>query len=348
MTDEFLEHPHRRFNPLTREWVLVSPQRMRRPWQGKLEEAPEPATLSYDPECYLCPGNVRAGGVRNPDYKSTFVFENDFAALLPEALPAELNECELMIAKSERGICRVMCFSERHDLTLALMTEAEIKKVLEVWVQQYRELGSIPWVNHVQVFENRGAMMGASNPHPHCQIWANSTLPNQAQKEWQSQAEYREQHGSCLLCDYLRLELKHGERIVCRNQDFVVLVPFWAIWPFEVMLLSVRHSSSMADLMPAELDSLADILRRLSIRYDNLFEVPFPYTMGFHQQPTDDSAHAEWHLHGHYYPPLLRSATVAKFMVGFEMLGSPQRDLTPEVAAERLRSLSEVHYRPKT
>jgi UDPglucose--hexose-1-phosphate uridylyltransferase len=340
-----LQQPHRRFNPLTREWVLVSPQRMQRPWQGKLEKPPQAASVSYDPECYLCPGNARAGGVRNPNYQSAFVFNNDFPALLPETAGGELDQHGLLVAQGERGICRVLCFSPRHDLTLASMTEQEIRKILDVWVQQYQELGSIPWIKHVQIFENQGAIMGASNPHPHCQIWANANLPNQVETEQASQLEYHQQHASCLLCDYLQLELAQGDRIVCRNQDFVVLVPFWAVWPFEVMLLSLRHLSALDGLITTELDSLAEILRRLCVRYDNLFQVPFPYTMGLHQRPTDHSAHPEWHFHAHYYPPLLRSATVVKFMVGYEMLGSPQRDLTPEAAAERLRSLSDVHYR---
>ncbi len=338
-------HPHRRFNPLTREYVLVSPQRMERPWQGKVEALAQPA-VPYDPECYLCPGNARAGGARNPNYKSTFVFDNDYPALLPHSSPTELGDHGLIAAETERGICRVVCFSERHDLSLASMSDSDIRAVLDVWVQQYRELASIPWIRYVQIFENRGAIMGASNPHPHCQIWANANLPNQAQKELLSQVEYKERNGACLLCDYLELELKRNERIVCRNRDFVVLVPFWAIWPFEVMLLSARHVSAMNELSETELCSLAEILRRLCVRYDNLFAVPFPYTMGFHQRPTD-AAHPEWHYHAHYYPPLLRSATVSKFMVGYEMLGSPQRDLTPECAAERLRALSEVHYRKK-
>ena len=342
--DDLLHRPHRRFNPLTREWVVVSPQRIERPWQGLVEKPPQPAAVAYDPECYLCPGNARAGGARNPAYKSTFVFDNDFAALLPTTPPEEVDVDGLLIAHGEQGICRVLCFSERHDLTLALMPERDIRRVVDVWAQQYRELGSVPWVKHVQIFENRGAIMGASNPHPHCQIWGNASLPNQAERELRSQSEYHQKHNSCLLCDYLALERKQDQRIVCRNKDFVVLVPFWAVWPFEVMVLSARHVGAMDALSETELNSLAEILRRLCVRYDNLFEVPFPYTMGFHQKPTDDSEHPEWHFHAHYYPPLLRSATVPKFMVGFEMLGSPQRDLTPEVAAERLRGLSEVHY----
>jgi UDPglucose--hexose-1-phosphate uridylyltransferase len=338
-------HPHRRFNPLTGEWVLVSPQRTDRPWQGKIEERPQAESVSYDPHCYLCPGNLRATGERNPSYQSTFVFENDYAALRPGTAIEDHNDHGLMVARGEPGVCRVACFSQRHDLTLALMTEPEISRVIDVWVEQYRELGSLPGIAHVQIFENRGAIMGASNPHPHCQIWANSTLPNQARKELESQLEYMEHHGSCLLCDYLKLELAQEQRIVCRNNDFVALVPFWAVWPFEVLLLSVRHLGALDCLTPAELISLADILRRLCVRYDNLFEVPFPYTMGFHQSPTGGTTRPEWHFHAHYYPPLLRSATIPKFMVGYEMLGSPQRDLTPEAAAERLRSVSEDHFR---
>ena len=334
------EHPHRRFNPLVREWILVSPQRTDRPWQGKVEKTPQPEAVSYDPECYLCPGNSRAGGVRNPSYKSTFVFDNDFAALRPEAPAIDSTDNGLMLTCSERGICRVVCFSERHDLTVGLMAHQEIRSVVEVWVKQYLELGSIPWINHVQIFENRGAIMGASNPHPHCQIWANAALPTQIEKELQSQSEYAQQHGSCLLCDYLQLELKEEQRIVCRNAEFVVLVPFCAVWPFEVIVLSTRHLAALDNLTTAELDRLADILRRLCIRYDNLFEVPFPYTMGLHQRPTDGSLHPEWHFHAHYYPPLLRSATIPKFMVGYEMLAMPQRDITPESAAERLRTIA--------
>ncbi len=342
---ELSEFPHRRFNPLIREWVLVSPHRAKRPWRGKIEKPPTPVEATYGPECYLCPGNARAGGVRNPDYKSTFVFDNDFAGLLPDALACDVNSNDLLVAKSERGICRVMCFNERHDLTLATMTEPQVNAVVDAWVDQYRELAAVPWINHVQIFENRGEIMGASNPHPHCQIWATAGLPNQAENENLSQLDYRQEHGSCLLCDYLALELQREERIICRNADFAMLVPFWAVWPFEVMLVSTRHLGAMDELEQAEKKSLAEILRRMCIRYDNLFKVPFPYTMGFHQKPTDGEEHPEWHLHAHYYPPLLRSATIPKFMVGYEMLGTPQRDLTPEAAAERLRALSEVHYR---
>jgi len=341
------ENPHRRFNPLTREWVLVSPHRTQRPWQGKVEHLPIEDQPRYDPTCYLCPGNSRAGGVVNPGYAGTFVFENDFAALLPNVEEERIRDRDLLIANTERGVCRVGCFSPRHDLTIPRMSAEELRLVVEMWIGQYLELGAIPWIQHVQVFENRGAMMGASNPHPHCQIWANAHPPNQPSREQDAFGEYIKAHRDCLLCDYLRLELKEQERIVCENDAFSVLVPFWAVWPFETLLISKRHVGSMAELNDGERNLLADILKQLTTRYDNVFEISFPYSMGFHQRPTDGEPHAEWHLHAHYYPPLLRSATVQKFMVGYEMLGTPQRDITPESAAERLRHLSGTHYRDR-
>ena len=341
------ETPHRRFNPLTREWVLVSPHRTQRPWQGKVEHLPTEDQPRYDPACYLCPGNSRAAGAVNPGYAGTFVFENDFAALLPNVEEENKRDGDLLIANTERGVCRVGCFSPRHDLTIPRMSVEEIRLVVEMWIGQYLELGAIPWIQHVQVFENRGAMMGASNPHPHCQIWANAHLPNQPSREQDAFGEYTKAHRDCLLCDYLRLELKQQERIVCENEAFSVLVPFWAVWPFETLLISKRHVGSMAELNDGERNLLGDILKQLTTRYDNLFEISFPYSMGFHQRPTDGEPHAEWHLHAHYYPPLLRSATVQKFMVGYEMLGTPQRDITPESAAERLRQLSGTHYRDR-
>ncbi len=336
--------PHRRLNPLTGEWVLVSPHRTDRPWQGQIEKAARPAAIEYDPHCYLCPGNERAGGHRNPKYTSTFVFTNDFAALQPGIQDFEHNESGLLVAQSESGTCRVICFSPRHDLTLSRMDPEAIRTVVDLWAQQYTELGGEPWINYVQIFENRGEMMGASNPHPHGQIWANANLPNEPGKEQVAQQRYRAEHGTCLLCDYVRLEARHAERIVCENEHFAVVVPFWAVWPFEVLLIAKRHARDITALGNAERDALADILKRLTTRYDNLFEISFPYSMGFHQAPTDGQPHDEWHLHAHFYPPLLRSATVRKFMVGYEMLGTPQRDITPEIAARRLRELSEVHY----
>jgi len=340
------EEPHRRFNPLTREWVLVSPHRSQRPWLGHLEAAAVSPALPYDPGCYLCPGNERAGGARNPRYETTFVFTNDFAALRPDVQAMRQDESGrgLLLSESEAGTCRVVCFAPRHDLTLARMTVPEITGVVDVWAQQYHEIGSLPYVNYVQIFENRGEIMGCSNPHPHGQIWANQTIPNEPRKEQQSQQAYLEKKRSCLLCDYLQLETKIGTRMVLDNAHFAALVPFWAVWPFEVLLLARRHTGDIASLDTAERSSLADIFKQLTTRYDNLFEISFPYSMGFHQSPTDGEAHPEWHFHAHFYPPLLRSATIRKFMVGYEMLASPQRDITPEVAAATLRNLSGTHY----
>lgn len=339
--------PHRRFNPLTRDWVLVSPHRNQRPWQGQTEREPAERELRYDPHCYLCPGNERAGGVRNPSYGSTFVFDNDFAALKPDLQAVVLGDesSGLLVAATEPGLCRVVCFSPRHDLTLAQMDLPAITEVVAVWAQQYQELGAMSAINYVQVFENRGELMGCSNPHPHGQIWANHTIPNEPGKEQFSLEEYKRRHGSCLLCDYMELERGLGERVVSENEHFVALVPFWAVWPFELLLLSKRHLGSLADLDGPAREALAHILKRIATCYDNLFETSFPYSMGFHQRPTDHQAHPECHLHAHFYPPLLRSATVRKFMVGYELLASPQRDLTPESAAGRLRTLPERHYR---
>jgi UDPglucose--hexose-1-phosphate uridylyltransferase len=341
---ELQQTPHRRFNPLLREWVLVSPHRTQRPWLGKIDQASSPDRLGYDPQCYLCPENARAGGAHNPKYTSTFVFDNDYAALVPKAPRFESKEEGLLHAESEAGICRVVCFSPRHDLTIPAMSAAEVRQVVDVWCEQFRELGELAWVGHVQIFENRGALMGASNPHPHCQIWANASLPNIPARELSSFNDYSTSKNSCLLCDYLELELRKDERVVCQNDGFAVVVPYWAVWPFETLLLSRRHVAALDELTFEERDLLADILRQITTRYDNLFQVSFAYSMGFHQRPTDGKSHPDWHFHGHYYPPLLRSATVQKFMVGYEMLASPQRDITPESAAARLRELSAIHY----
>jgi UDPglucose--hexose-1-phosphate uridylyltransferase len=341
---EFRSTPHRRWNPLLREWVLVSPHRTQRPWQGKVDKPAPVTNLEYDPECYLCPGNARAEGVRNPAYTGTFVFDNDYPAMLPDVSPGEMEEGRLIAARAERGICRVGCFSPRHDLIIPCMKLEEVLHVVEVWTEQYRELGELPWVKHVQIFENRGILMGASNPHPHCQIWANEDVPNVPVREMAAMRNHYATKENCLLCEYLRLELEDGERIVCENDGFAALVPFWAVWPFETMILSRHHVASLAGLDERAKRSLADILRRLAIRYDNLFETAFPYSMGFHQEPTDGESHPEFHFHAHYFPPLLRSATVQKFMVGYELLSGPQRDITAEGAAARLRNLPETHY----
>jgi UDPglucose--hexose-1-phosphate uridylyltransferase len=341
-------HPHRRYNPLSREWVLVSPHRTQRPWQGQVEQTAPEQRPAYDPTCYLCPGNQRAGSERNPAYDGTFVFTNDYAALLLDTPDGTLERGNgLLRAESERGTGRVVCFSPRHDLTLAEMTLAELAPVVDVWVEQYQELGALPQIGYVQIFENRGAMMGASNPHPHGQIWATEHLPLNVAREQQAQAEYYAANGRTLLADYLALELEEATRIVVSNEHFVALVPFWAVWPFETLVISRRPAGALPDLTMDERAGLADILRALTTRYDNLFQVSFPYSMGFHQRPTDGVAHPEWHLHAHFYPPLLRSATVRKFMVGFELLAEPQRDITAESAAERLRELPAEHYRDK-
>ncbi len=336
------KRPHRRFNPLTGEWILVSPHRTQRPWQGQVETTVSPAALKYDPACYMCPGNTRSTGHVNPPYKNVFVFDNDFPALLPEGEPAAFNEHDLLIAETETGVCRVLCFSPRHDLTLSMMNKSDIRAVLDCWSEQFRELGALPDVQYVQIFENRGAMMGASNPHPHCQIWSSASIPNVPRLEQESQAAYRKSKGSCLLCDYFRLEDSSQIRTVVQNEHFLAVVPFWAVWPFETMILSKRHIGAMHELGSEERDALSDILKRLTSRYDNLFQTSFPYSMGFHQRPTDGLEHPEWHFHAHFFPPLLRSATIRKFMVGFELLGMPQRDITAETSAERLRAVPDV------
>jgi len=344
---ELNSQPHRRFNPLRKDWVLVSPHRTQRPWQGQVERSQTEELPKYDPSCYLCPGNLRAGGVKNPVYEKTFVFDNDFAALRPDFPDGKFRVGELLRAESEAGTCRVVCFSPRHDLTLARMSCTEIQAVVDTWCDEFLQLGKQPRVRAVQIFENRGAMMGCSNPHPHGQIWANETVPDELARESASQEEYYQRNNSSLLEDYLRLELEQNERIVCANEHFVALIPFWAVWPFETLLISRRRVASLPELSSRERVGLADIMRRLTIRYDNLFLASFPYTMGFHQRPTDEAAHPEFHLHAHFYPPLLRSATVRKFMVGYEMLAMPQRDITPEMASARLRELSETHYSEK-
>jgi UDPglucose--hexose-1-phosphate uridylyltransferase len=337
-------HPHRRLNPLIREWVLVSPHRTQRPWQGQVEAAASERLEAYDPQCYLCPGNERAGGVHNPKYEGTFVFDNDFAALKPDGPPGEVREGDLLLAVSERGRCRVVCFSPRHDLTLARMAVPDIARVIETWTSEFASLSSQPNIQSVQIFENRGAIMGCSNPHPHGQIWANETIPDQLAKELASFEEYSQKHNSGLLEDYLKLELEKQERIVASNPHFVALVPYWAIWPFETMVISRRRVACLTELMTEEKGALAEILSQVTIRYDNLFKTSFPYTMGIHQVMPERGRKTGFHLHAHFYPPLLRSATVKKFMVGYEMLAMPQRDITPEAAASHLKELPAVHY----
>jgi UDPglucose--hexose-1-phosphate uridylyltransferase len=337
----FSEHPHRRYNPLTGQWVLVSPHRTMRPWQGKKENHSAPQRPTYDPGCYLCPGNTRANQVKNPLYTEPFVFKNDFSAMLPDT-PAQENRDGLFRYSAVQGTCRVICFSPRHDVTLPLMTLTEIEQVVAVWQQQLRELGaSYQWV---QIFENKGEVMGCSNPHPHGQIWAGNYIPNEINIEAHQQSEYYLKNRSILLLDYLQHEMIKNERVIIENEHWLALTPFWALWPFETLLLPKRHVLRLHELTVSENKALAVILKSLLTKYDNLFEVSFPYTMGWHSAPFTAEDHSHWQLHAHFYPPLLRSATVKKFMVGYEMLAEPQRDLTAETAALRLRTLSDIHF----
>lgn len=338
-------HPHRRRNALTGEWILVSPHRTQRPWQGRREPEAGDSRPPHDPQCYLCAGNTRANGDRNPDYTGTFVFTNDYAALLSDESETKWEIDKLFHAESVRGTCRVICFSPRHDLTLARMPVPEIRRVVDTWAEQVTEMGR-EW-RWVQVFENKGDVMGCSNPHPHGQIWASDELPNEIAKEDREQRRYFAEIGRPLLVDYAKREEAAAERVVVKNDDWIVVVPYWAVWPFETLLLPKREVHRLPDLSNSERDSLSDILRRLLTRYDNLFETSFPYSMGWHGAPSDLEDPVHWQLHAHFYPPLLRSATVKKFMVGYEMLAEPQRDLTPEAAAARLREVSEVHYRER-
>lgn len=340
----FDDNPHRRFNPLTGEWVLVSPHRTKRPWQGQQEEADMAVLPEFDETCYLCPGNTRAGGEVNPDYTDTFVFTNDFAALLPESSGNVPPADDLLRAEPETGECRVLCYSPRHDLNMARLGVERAVKVVDMWCEQFEELSARDDLGYVQIFENRGAIMGCSNPHPHGQIWATRTTPMYPAAEARCQKAHLDEHGSCLLCRYLDRELQEGARIVFENDSFVVLVPFWAVWPFETMILPRTHMTSILDMTPAQRSDLADAMVRLGIRYDNLFQTSFSYSMGIHQQPSTPGDHAHWHFHLHYYPPLLRSRSVKKFMVGYEMMAMPQRDITAEAAAARLRKQSEKHY----
>jgi UDPglucose--hexose-1-phosphate uridylyltransferase len=333
--------PHRRFNPLADDWVLVSPGRTKRPWRGQQEAAPQQDLPAYDPGCYLCPGNTRANGEANPRYTSTFVFTNDFAALRPDT-PTTVFDDGLLHAEGEQGTCRVVCFSPRHDLTLARMPLPDVRRVVDLWVDQSTELGArYRWV---QVFENRGESMGASNPHPHGQIWAGTALPALAAREDTSQRRHWSAHQRQLLLDYVDQDSR-GDRVVVESDEWLVVVPFWAIWPFEALLIPKRPAARLADLDDAARTSLAAALGELLVRCDNLFQTPFPYSMGWHQAPYDAESHEHWQLHAHLYPPLLRSATVRKFIAGYELLAEVQRDITPEEAAERLREVPAVHYR---
>ena len=338
------DHPHRRYNPLLDEWILVSPQRAKRPWQGQNEVISDEKKPEYDETCYLCPGNERINGGTNPKYESCYVFDNDFPALLKNEVSFDLQQEDLFKINPERGINRVICFSPKHNVTLAEMQITEIENVIKVWKEQYLELGAIDYINHVQIFENKGSVMGCSNPHPHGQIWAQSSLPTQVKKTQDNLLKYYQKTGKSLLKDYVDNELQKKERIIAENEHFVLLVPFWATWPYETMIISKRHFSNIAEITEEEIKSYAEMIHIITVKYDNLFKTSFPYSAGIHQAPTDGLPHGEWHFHMHFYPPLLRSATVKKFMVGYELLAEAQRDLTAEQSAEILRNLSTEHY----
>lgn len=337
MFAELNQGPHRRFNPLTGEWVLVSPHRTQRPWQGKQEDSASSGRPPYDENCYLCPGNKRSGGQQNPDYPETYVFTNDFSALLAETPVLAMDQDPLFQAVSESGICKVICFSPRHDLSVPNMSLDAVTRVVEVWKNEYETFQANADISYVQVFENKGAIMGCSNPHPHCQIWASSSIPPIVELEQKNQRRYKAERGSQMLLDYLNRELELETRVVYKNEQFVVVVPFWAVWPFEATILPRRHVPSIDQFSAAEVRGFADAYRRLTQAYDQVFDCEFPYTAGIHQAPATAENYDYWQLHMHFYPPLLRSATVKKFMVGYEMLAAPQRDITAESAAETLR-----------
>lgn len=339
------EHSHTRYNILTGEWILVSPHRTKRPWQGKVESLPADNRPSYDPACYLCAGNKRADGTINPNYSDPFVFTNDYSSLLPDTPEGTININGFLKAKSAKGTCRVISFCADHSLTLPLLTVDEIKKIIDLWCTEVEHIARDKSIKYIQIFENKGEIMGCSNPHPHGQIWSQNSIPLEVHKEILEQEIYFETNGRSLLADYISLELQLKERIVLENEHFVAVVPFWAVWPYETMIVSKRHVQYILQLSEEEKVAFADIIKRLTTKYDNLFEVSFPYSAGIHQAPVNNGQHKSWHLHMHFFPPLLRSATVKKFMVGYEMLANPQRDITAEWAAEKLRDLSEQHFK---
>jgi UDPglucose--hexose-1-phosphate uridylyltransferase len=334
---------HRRFNILTGEWILVAPHRTKRPWQGHEESKAIRNILEHDPECYLCPGNTRANGVTNPVYKSTYTFVNDFSALTQNIPDFVSDESGLLVSRSEKGICKVICYSPKHNLTLAEMEEDDLKEVIRTWQSEYKSIGDLPFINYVQIFENKGEMMGCSNPHPHGQIWAQETIPDEPAREQEHQIQYFVKVNRPLLIDYINLELEKRERIIYENDSFVLLVPFWAIWPYETMIIPKRAIQHLLQLSQSEVSDFAEIIKVATVKYDNLFRISFPYSAGIHQAPTDGHVHAEWQMHMHFYPPLLRSANIKKFMVGYELLANPQRDITAETSASILRELSAFH-----
>ena len=344
MMKDLQKQPHKRLNILTNEWVLVSPHRTKRPWQGNEEVIERKDTISYDANCYLCPGNKRSNEVENPEYKDVYVFENDFAALNLKHQGKELKQ-GLLHAQIEKGICKVICFSPDHSKSLSNMEINHIKKVIKVWVAQYEELAQHSDINYVQIFENKGAIMGCSNPHPHGQIWSQSSLPDEVLKKDRQQASYYSNHNTSILTDYIRQELADGERLVYENDHFVILVPFWAVWPYETMIVPKEHQSHIGEMNDEQENSFAEAISRITKLYDAIFNCSFPYSSGIHQAPTDQKKRKHWHWHMSFYPPLLRSASVKKFMVGYEMLAESQRDLTAEQAAQKLRDVSDIHYK---
>lgn len=338
-------YSQRRKNILTGDWVLVSPDRTNRPWQGKTEVVPTKKSPSYEPECYLCPGNERANGHMNPNYKSTYSFINDFSALIMNENPEPCHKEELLILKPEIGICKVLCFSPDHSLSLAEMTTEQIEIVIDLWQKEFNELAIIDEINYVQIFENRGEVMGSSNSHPHGQIWSQQSIPQLIEKETANQLQYYKSKNKTLLSDYIKIESREKERVIYENEEFLVVVPFWAVWPFELLLISKHPFQNISQMTKQVKKAYADALKILLVKYDNLFKISFPYSAGIHQSPCDGKEHPEWHFHMHFYPPLLRSSTIKKFMVGYEMLAEQQRDILPEYAAKILRELPTSHYK---
>lgn len=338
MDSDLEKYSHKRYNILTGEWVLVSPHRAKRPWQGKEETIIEKEKIIYDSNCYLCAGNTRINGGKNPDYKDVFVFTNDFGAL-QKSSPEKRIKKGLLKAELEQGICKVVCFSSDHSKTMANMELLEIEKLIQVWQEEFICLSKNKWINYIQIFENKGEIMGCSNPHPHGQIWAQASIPNEVVKKDTQQLQYFKENKSLLLNDYVDQELKENKRILFENENFVLLIPFWAVWPFETMIVPKKQKPTISSLTNLERIDFADMLSKITKGYDKLFQCSFPYSSGIHQAPINIENNEHWHWHMSFYPPLLRSATVKKFMVGYEMFGMPQRDITTEEAFERLKNV---------